>query len=48
LALRKTAIVKLEAWTFTTQLNTQVVMSAIIHILTNERAKKDQKERSVK
>ncbi|MBA6339647.1 hypothetical protein H4J59_01290 [Colwellia sp. MB02u-10] len=44
LALRKTAIAKLQALAF----NTQVAMSAIIHILTNELAKKDQKERSRK
>jgi hypothetical protein len=44
LALRKTAIAKLQALAF----NTQVAIPAIIHILTNELAKKDQKERSRK
>jgi hypothetical protein len=48
LALRKTAIAKLQALALNTQLNTQVTMSAIIDILTNALAKKDQKERSRK
>jgi hypothetical protein len=43
LALRKIAIAKLQELAF----NTQLVMSALIHILTNELAKKDQKERSL-
>jgi hypothetical protein len=44
LVLSKTAIAQRQALA----LNTQVAMSAIIHILTNELAKKDQKERSRK
>jgi len=44
LALRKTAIAQLQVFA----LNTQVAMLAIIHLLTNELAKKDQKERSRK
>ncbi|MBA6225622.1 hypothetical protein H4J51_10560 [Colwellia sp. MB02u-18] len=44
LALSKTAIAQLQALALNTQLNTQVAMSAIIDILTNALAKKDQKE----